>query len=127
MRKVARASLGPAHLTYTSDMNSPVNSAPWGDCLKALSKSEETKNAAPFGDTSKGTHVEAEMGKTGSTFTSHDSGCLRVLRGHQLPKDQRMLLTLERTPPPVQTLSARWRGITYMMCPLPIMETTNMK
>lgn len=69
MRKVPRTSLGPAHLTYTSDMNSPVNSAPWSDCLKALSKSEETKNVAPFGDTSKGTHVEAEMDKTGSTFT----------------------------------------------------------
>lgn len=51
MKKVPRASLGLAHLTYTSDINSPVNSAPWGDCLKALSKSKETKNAAPFGDT----------------------------------------------------------------------------
>lgn len=62
MKKVARASLCPAHLIYTSDINSPVNSAPQGDGVKALDTSKET--SASLGVTSERTHVEAETGRT---------------------------------------------------------------
>ena len=78
-KQLARASLSPAHLIYTSDLNSPVNSTPQSVDLKAVKTSEKTENAASFCEKSKGTHEEAEMEKAGSSNITFGDTTMAVL------------------------------------------------
>ena len=59
MKKLARASLSPAPLIYTSDLNSPANSAPQGADMKVLETPETAGSAANL--TSEGTPEEAKV------------------------------------------------------------------
>ena len=45
MKTLARVSLSPAPLIYTSDLNSPAISAPQGADMKAFNTHMETENA----------------------------------------------------------------------------------
>lgn len=61
MKKLARVSLSSGFLIYTSDLNSPENSAPQGADMKALETPESAENAANL--TSEGTHKEVKANR----------------------------------------------------------------
>ena len=46
MKKVSRTSLSSSHLIYTSDINSPMNSAPQSECFNTFRVAQETQDAA---------------------------------------------------------------------------------
>ena len=59
MKTLARVSLSPAPLIYTSDLNPPANSASQGADMKSLKTHKEAENAA--NKASEETQEEAKM------------------------------------------------------------------
>ena len=75
MKTLARVSLSPAPLIYTSDLNSPANSASQGADMKSVKTHKEAENAA--NKTSEGPQEEARVEDI--TFTNTNFDVLQIV------------------------------------------------